>query len=71
MSKELDVMRSFALACEVIKETVIQNVQSSALRGDLKITKEDFAKLNSLIRESIDQAARNSSKQLQSAVNKK
>ena len=37
---ERDVMRSYAMACDVIKDTVINNIQSAAARGDFELTNE-------------------------------
>lgn len=71
MGSESEIMRSFILSCEVIKELLIQNIQESAARGDMSITKGDFAKLANVVRESVDQGARNSAKQMQATINKK
>lgn len=71
MGTESEIMRSFILSCEVIKDLLIQNVQESAARGDMAITKGDFSKLVNIIRESVDQGARNSAKQMQATINKK
>jgi|TARA_R110002126_G_scaffold793_5_gene4983 hypothetical protein len=65
---ERDVMRSYAMACDVIKDTVINNIQSAAARGDFELTNDAFRKIDSLVRSSVDQAARNAARQLQSAV---
>lgn len=67
-SLESDVMRSFVLACEVIKSTVVNNIQASAARGDFELTNDAFAKITQLVGESVDQAARNSARQMQSAI---
>jgi hypothetical protein len=71
MGSESEIMRSFVLSCEVIKDLLVQNIQASAARGDMSITKGDFAKLSNLIRETVDQGARNSAKQMQAVINKK
>jgi len=67
-SLESDVMQSFALACDVIKDVVMHNVQTSAVRGDVAIDGENLKKLDKLVRASVDQACRNSARQLQSAL---
>lgn len=67
---ESDVMRSMSLVCEVIKDTVVTNIQAAAARGDFELTNDSFEKINRLVRLSVDQAAQNSSRQLQAVIKK-
>ena len=67
-SLESDVMRSLFLVADVVKETVVSNIQASAARGDFELTNDAFEKINRLVRVSVDQAVSNGSRQMQSAV---
>ncbi|MHA2020504.1 MAG: hypothetical protein ACW96N_02240 [Candidatus Thorarchaeota archaeon] len=67
-SLESSVMQSFALSCEVIKDTVVNNIHAAAARGDFELTNDAFAKIDALVKASVDQAARNSARQMQSAL---
>jgi hypothetical protein len=71
-SLEGDVMRSFVLACEVIKDQVMQNVLAAAT--EKRILNEgqepgsNLKLLDKVIRDAVDQAARNSMIQLQRSL---
>lgn len=67
-SLEGDVMRSFSMACDVIKDTVSSNIHAAAARGDFELKKDAFAKIDQLIRLSVDQAAQNSARQMQAVL---
>lgn len=67
-SLEFEIMKSYTLSCEVIKDTVMQHFQNAALHNDIKISKEDLPKINYIIATAVDLAARNSARQIQSAI---
>jgi hypothetical protein len=67
-SLEGDVMRSVKLVCEVVKDTVSSNIHASAARGDFELTNEAFAKIDKIIRSSVDLAFQSSSRQVQAVL---
>lgn len=67
MSLELKVMQSFNHSVEVIKNSLISEIQSAAVKGEIQLTNENFAYLTRLIGRVVEQAGRNSMRQMQSA----
>lgn len=67
-SLESDVMKGYFLASEVIKDSVVSDIQQAALTGDVPLTKEQFAKVTRIVRAAVERAAINSAKQIQSAI---
>ena len=67
-SLEFEIMKSYTLSCEVIKDMVIQHLQNAALHNEIKISKDDLPKINNIVATAVDYAARNSARQLQSAI---
>jgi len=71
-SLEGDVMRSFALVLEVIKDQVMADVQSAAVKnkvltGDMDAS-ANLKTLDPIIRAAVDQAGRNAMRQMQSSL---
>lgn len=71
-SLEGDVMRSFALVLEVIKDQVMADVQSAAVKNKVLAEGMDASSnlktLDPIIRSAVDQAGRNAMRQMQSSL---
>ena len=71
-SLEGDVMRSFALVCEVIKDRVMSDIQSAAVNR--KILAEDsdpgdnLKAIDAIVRSSVQTTVINASRQMQSSI---
>lgn len=71
-SLEGDVMRSFALVIEVIKDQVMSEVQSAAVKNKILTEgmspSDNLRALDPIIRSAVDQAGRNAMRQMQSSL---
>ena len=70
-SFETEIMQSFVLARDVIRDTITNNVVALVNRGEISLDKRDLEKLFRIISASAEQGGINSMKQIQSVINKK
>lgn len=70
-SIELKVMQSYKLCCDMMKNALVGAIQDAARKGEIQITHDTLHHLSDVVQKTIDEAVRNTSRQMQSACSGK